>query len=244
MITLFVGGPGFGLPEVSPYATKMEVQLQMAGLAYRKEHARPPEGPKGQLPFIEDDGVRIGDTTFIRGFLEQKYGFDLDDGLTPVERAQAWAFERMIENQFGWTIAYMRWLMPENFAKGPAHFFDGMPEHFREERLACVRETIKSVGVGRHAHDEITALGERSLLALSEQLGRQTYLFGARPVGVDATAFALLASLYTPFFDSPLRQRAMSYANLRAYADRMMALHFPTHDWIPLARAKHVEDVG
>ena len=52
MITLYGFGAGFGLPEISPFVTKTEVQLKMAGLAYRKEKAMPPASPKGQLPFI------------------------------------------------------------------------------------------------------------------------------------------------------------------------------------------------
>ena len=32
MITLFGFGAGFGLPEISPYVTKTEVQLKMAGI--------------------------------------------------------------------------------------------------------------------------------------------------------------------------------------------------------------------
>ena len=55
MITLYGFGEGFGLPEISPFVTKTEVQLKMAGLAYRKEKARPPASPKGQLPYIVDD---------------------------------------------------------------------------------------------------------------------------------------------------------------------------------------------
>ena len=50
MITLYGFGAGFGLPEISPFVTKTEVQLKMAGLAYRKEKAKPPASPKGQLP--------------------------------------------------------------------------------------------------------------------------------------------------------------------------------------------------
>ena len=58
MITLYGFGAGFGLPEISPFVTKTEVQLKMAGLAYRKERAMPPASPKGQLPYIEDDAER------------------------------------------------------------------------------------------------------------------------------------------------------------------------------------------
>src|SRR4029077_5478128 len=41
MITLYGAGEGFGLPEVSPYVTKTEVQLKMAGLGYAKAKAGP-----------------------------------------------------------------------------------------------------------------------------------------------------------------------------------------------------------
>src|SRR6202000_3368828 len=81
MIILSGGGPNFGLPEISPYVTKTEVQLKMAGLAYRKERATPTDSPKGQVPFIDDDGERIADSTFIRAHIERKYGVDLDAGL-------------------------------------------------------------------------------------------------------------------------------------------------------------------
>ena len=51
MITLYGFGTGFGLPEISPFVTKTEVQLKMAGLVYRKQRAMPPASPKGQLPY-------------------------------------------------------------------------------------------------------------------------------------------------------------------------------------------------
>src|SRR4030081_3172773 len=102
MITLYGFGPGFGLPEISPYVTKTEVQLKMAGLPYRKVQARPLEAPKGPIPFIEDDGRRVGHSTFIRGYRERTYGLDFDEGLDPRARAEAWAVERMLENHLCW----------------------------------------------------------------------------------------------------------------------------------------------
>jgi glutathione S-transferase len=248
MITLYGGGPGFGLPEISPYVTKTEVQLKMAGLAHRKERARPEQSPKGQVPFIDDGGVRVADSTFIRAYLEEKHRFDLDDGLTAVERAQAWAVERMLENHFAWVMTYTRWLIAENFAKGPAHFFDDAPEGVRDslraDVLNRVSDRLHGVGVTRHSLEEIYALADRTLLALSELLGDKPFLFGARPTGVDATAFAMLAAVLTPFFDSQLRDDAREYRNLTAYVDRMMDLFFPDFVWekADVSRA-HVEEV-
>ena len=74
MITLYGFGAGFGLPEISPFVTKTEVQLKMAGLAYAKEKAMPPASPKGQLPYIVDEAETIADSTFIRAHIEGKYG--------------------------------------------------------------------------------------------------------------------------------------------------------------------------
>jgi glutathione S-transferase len=235
MITLYGFGTGFGLPEISPFVTKTEVQLKMAGLAYRKERAMPPASPKGQLPFIEDEGVAVADSTFIRAHIERKYGFDFDDGLDRAERAQAWAFERMIEHHLYWALVGARWVDAENFAKGPAHFFDGAPEHrrekLREDAQFRVAENYLLSGLGRHAPDDDVELAVRSLLALSVQLGGKRYLMGEKPCGTDATAFGALGGILTPFFSSRLRERAEEFGNLTAYVDRMMLQYYPEFAW-------------
>ena len=241
MITLYGFGTGFGLPEISPFVTKTELQLKMAGLAYRKERAMPPASPKGQLPFIDDDGDRIADSTFIRAHIERKYGFDFDAGLSLRERAQAWAFERMIEHHVYWALVGARWVDPVNFAKGPAHFFDGAPEHrrerLREDAQFRVAENYLLSGLGRHAPDDDVELAVRSLLALSVQLEQQPFLMGDAPCGLDATAFGALAGILTPFFESRLRDRAEQLPNLTFYVDRMMAQYYPDFAWTPLRQA-------
>lgn len=237
MIILYAAGEGFGLPEVSPYVTKTEVQLRMAGLAYRKEGAMPETSPKGQLPWIDDHGVRVADSTFIRAHLEKAYGFDLDAGLDAAQRGQAWAIERMVENHLGWTGAWARFFIPDNFDKGPRHWFDWAPEDQRDDLcgdlLEQVHANLRAVGIGRHNADEVVELGVTSLQALSAMLGDKPYLFGSRPVGVDATVFAILAQFLTPWFDSELRRRAEGFGNLVAYVDRMMARYYPDFAWMP-----------
>jgi len=235
MITLYGFGPGFGLPEISPFVTKTEVQLKMAGLAYRKQRAMPPASPKGQLPYIDDDGQGVADSTFIRAHIERKYGFDFDLGLDRPARAQAWAFERMIESHVYWALVGARWVDPENFARGPAHFFDGAPEDrrekLREDAQFRVAENYLLSGLGRHAPDDDVDLALRSLLSLSVQLGDKPYLMGEKPCGTDATAFGVLAGILTPFFDSKLRTRAEGFENLAAYVERMMQQYYPDFAW-------------
>ncbi len=241
MITLYGFGPGFGLPEISPFVTKTEVQLKMAGLAYRKERAMPPASPKGQLPFIDDEGEVIADSTFIRAHIERKYGFDFDAGLDQKSRAQAWAFERMIEHHIYWALVGARWVEPENFAKGPAHFFDGAPddrrEKLREDAQFRVAENYLLSGLGRHAPDDDVDLALRSIFALSVQLADKPFLMGEKPCGVDATAFALLAGILTPFFASKLRSEVETFGNLTGYADRMMRKYYPDFAWAKVREA-------
>jgi glutathione S-transferase len=241
MITLYGFGAGFGLPEISPFVTKTEVQLKMAGLAYRKEKAMPPASPKGQLPFIVDDAERVADSTFIRAHLEGKYGFDFDAPLSLQARAQAWAFERMIEHHIYWALVGARWVDADNFAKGPAHFFDGAPEDrrekLREDAQFRVAENYLLSGLGRHAPDDDVELAVRSLYALSLQIGEKPYLMGHQPCGADATTFGALAGILTPFFQSKLRSRAEAFENLTTYVDRMMEQYYPEFAWAPLCQA-------
>lgn len=74
-------------------------------------------------------------------------------------------------------------------------------------------------------------MGGRSLSAL---LGDKPFLMGQRPTSVDAVAFGMLAGVLTPFFEARLRGRAMTFCNLTAYVDRMMAGIYPEFAWAPL----------
>jgi glutathione S-transferase len=227
MLTFHGFGPAFGLPDPSPFVMKSEVQLKMAGVPYTFERAAPPMAPKGKIPFIRVGAHRVGDSTFIRAYVEKEYGFDFDKGLNAEQRATAWAVERMLEDHLYFAIVHARWLDDENWDKGPKHFFIGAPDGVAEGARERVRQTLHGHGLGRHRDEEIAELGARSLDSLAALIGDKPFLFGDTPCGADATAFAFTAAVLTPFFDSPLRQRAERHANLAAYRDRMMGLYYP-----------------
>ncbi|KRE89426.1 glutathione S-transferase [Frateuria sp. Soil773] len=234
-LTLYATRPGFGLPDTSPFVLKTEVQLKMAGLAYDRASAIPPQAPNGKLPFVDDHGEVVSDSTFIRAHIERRYAVDLDAGLDARQRAQAWAIERLLEDHLYFAMVWFRWIDPENFAKGPAHFADGAPEEQREQ-LRKDLQARKSVdlhaqGLGRHAPAQIAELGRRSVDALAQLLGGQPYFLGDAPSGVDATAFGMLACVATPFFDTPLRRAVEAHPNLVAYVARMMRRYYPQHAW-------------
>ena len=227
MLTLFGFGPAFGLPDPSPFVMKTEIHLKTAGVPYRFERASPQSAPKGKMPYIQVGAHRLGDSSFIRAHIEKHHNFDFDAGLCTAERAQAWAIERMLEDHLYFAIVNFRWLDDENWDKGPSHFFDGAPEGAAKAARLRVRDKIDHHGLGRHKHEEVVELADRSLSALSIILGDKPYVMGENVTGVDATAAGMVASVLTPFFSGELRRRAERHANLIAYRDRMFARFYP-----------------
>ena len=47
--------------------------------------------------------------------------------LTAEQLAIAWAFEKMAEDNLYRASVYFRWMIDDNFRKGPIHFFKGVP---------------------------------------------------------------------------------------------------------------------
>lgn len=231
MITLYGSFPAFGVPQASPFVMKTEVQLKMAEIPYRLE--RGGRGPKGKIPYIVEAESQLGDSTFIRDHIEKAYGIDLDRGLTADMRARGWAIERMLEDHLYWAIVYSRWMDDDNFAAGPAHFFDTLPSGEREETRAIARakvaDTLYGQGLGRHSPEEVANLGCRSMAALTTLLGNKAYLMGPAPSAVDATAFAMITAASAPVFSSVLRDFTEQRLTLMRYRDRLMSEFYPAH---------------
>ena len=191
MITLYKLGPEFGLPEPSPFVTKAEILLKMAGLPYKIDLKGFSKAPKGKLPYIEDEGKIVANSTFIRFHIERKYGFDFDAGLAEAQKGYAWAIEKMCEDHLYWLAVEVRFLDPRNFEAGPAEFLKVAPAPIRPLVkmfvLRNIRKTLRLQGLGRHSADDRAALGRRDLRAISQALGDKPFLFGEAPCGADAS---------------------------------------------------------
>ncbi len=231
MITLYKFGPGFGLPDPSPFVTKAELLLKIAGLPYTVDLKGFGKAPKGKLPYIRDDGETIPDSTFIRLHIERKYGFDFDSGLSAEQKGLAWAIEKMCEDHLYWVMVDARWMDDGNFARGPAKFFDAVPAPIRPLVKAFVRRglrrTLRGQGLGRHGAQEIAELGRRDVAALAAILGDKPFLFGEEPRGADATVGAFVMGCLAEVFVTPLREAAAAQANLVAYAQRTTKRYYP-----------------
>lgn len=232
-ITLYVAGPNFGLPDSSPFVTKAEVLLKMSGVPYRTEVASFSKAPKGKIPYVEDGGRLLGDSTFLRFHLEDNYGTQFDKELTEAEKATAWAYEKMCEDHLYWAVVHARWMETANFDKGPRAFFNAAPAPIRPFVLAMVKRRVRKYlhghGMGRHSKAEIERLAVRDVDALAAFLGGKPWLMGEEPCGADASAWSMVAGTLCPHFETPIRTAAERHANLVAYRDRGMQRWFPEY---------------
>jgi glutathione S-transferase len=210
---------------------KAMLLLKIAGLDYKTQPAAPFKAPKGKLPYIDDDGIIVADTTFIRFHIEKKYGFDFDAGLTPEQKATGWALEKLCEDHLYWLVLAERWMDDSSFAKGPAQFFDSVPAPLRPFIRTMVRgkirQALRAQGLYRHNAEERRALVRRGFEAAAALLGDRPFLFGDEPRGADATLGAFAMGALCPFFTSTARDEIERLPNLAAYARRIEALYFP-----------------
>lgn len=232
MITLYTFGPKFGLPDGSPFVTKAEMLLKIAGLPYICDPNGFAKAPKGKLPYIRDtDGTVVSDTSLIRRHLETRHGVDFDPGLDTAQKAVALAFQRLCENHLYFALLHLRWTDDDAFRRGPAQYFAAMPAPLRLIVPALVRRQVrrdlKGHGLGRHSDSDIAAMAGADLAALSTQLGSNRYFLGDQVTGIDAVVFPFVAGALCPLFPSPVRDAALAHDNLVAYSARMMTEWYP-----------------
>lgn len=231
MITLYAFGPRFDAPDLSPPCMKAQTLLRMAGLTYRLDKNGFGKAPKGKLPFLDDDGTLVADSTFIRWHIEEKYGIDFDAGLDEVQRADAWVYEKLCEDHLYFALLHCRWINDANFAAGPAKFFGFVPAPVRPLVRGMIRRGIRKSlhgqGTGRHTPAEIERLAIRGIDAIAAKLGNKPWLMGDAPCAADASVHATLTGILCPVFSTPIRAAAERHGSLVAYRDRGLARWYP-----------------
>src|SRR5262249_25962919 len=230
-IKLFQFPRMFGIPNVSPFCCKLETWLRIAGIPYEVvDTPDPRKGPRGKLPFIEDAGVRIADSSLIVDHLVRTHGVDPDARLDASQRAIALLVQRTVEEHYAFVLAYTHLVREEGLQHARARF-NSLPATVRPLVGYIVRQRIKKIlwqqGVLRHSHDDIVESALRDWRAVLSVMGNGPYFFGDEPTGIDAVLFGALAtSVLTPIA-SPIRDFLRSQPGLVSYAERMRAHFFP-----------------
>jgi glutathione S-transferase len=77
MITIYGYVPAFGVPDISPYVTKVINYMTFTGLEYQHKTQElatlDEDSPTGKLPFIIDsDGTKIADSNTIIAYFKRR----------------------------------------------------------------------------------------------------------------------------------------------------------------------------
>ena len=229
-IKLFQFPRMFAIPNLSPFCCKLETWLRIARIPYEIiDTPDPRKGPKGKLPFIEDAGLRIADTSVIVDHLITTRGVDPDAHLDAQQRAIALLVQRTLEEHYAFVLAYTHLVRDEGVQHTRARF-ESVPAIVRPMVADFVRTRVKKLlwyqGVLRHSHENIIESAIRDWRAVLTVMG-SPFFFGDEPTGVDAIVFGALATTVLTPITSPIRDFLSSQPGCLAYAERMRTRFFP-----------------
>lgn len=220
----------FDIPNLSPFCCKLETWLRMTQIPYSVVETDPRKGPKKKLPFIEDAGARIGDSSLIVDHLERTRDIDPDASLDDSQRAISLLVQRTLEEHYAFIILYTHFVRPDGW-RHTRTAFDRVPAAVRplitRHVRGGMRKLLWSQGVSRHSDEDIIEAALRDWRAILAVMSSGPYFFGDTPTGLDAVLFGALATTVLTPIQSPIKNFLASQAAVVAYAERMRARFFP-----------------
>ena len=184
MLTLYSYPELFGVADNNPFGLKVFAFLKLAGLAFRHEHIFDAKAaPRGQLPYIVDDGEHVGDSDTIIAHLIGKYRLPIDSALTQTQRNTDLMIRRTLDDLY-WVMSYSRWKDPQFWplfrdAMLGAHASltaDGM-----EAAQKYNFERYHYQGIGRYEPEDVYKRGIADLSAVASLIGERGFMFGPQP---------------------------------------------------------------
>jgi glutathione S-transferase len=220
----------FSVPNLSPFCCKLETWLRITGIPYEVVESDPRKAPRGKLPFIEDGGARIGDTSLIIDHLKRTRGVDPDAQLDAAQRATALLVQRTLEEHYAFVTLYTHFIRTEGWQHTHATF-DPVPAVIRSLVQSTVRGRMRKIlwtqGILRHSDEDIIEAGLADWRAVLTVMPGGAFFFGDKPTGTDAIVFGALATTVLTPIKSPISDFLRSQPDCLAYAERMRAQFFP-----------------
>jgi glutathione S-transferase len=217
MITLYSYPSLFGVADNNGYGLKVFAFLRLAGLPFMHEHTiDAAAAPRGQLPYVVDDGETVGDSDAIITHLTRKHAVSIDATLDPRQRRLDTLVSRLLDDLY-WVMSYSRW---KDELYWPAFRAALMREHPRlsEEGLAKARDfnfqRYHFQGIGRYAPEAAYARGLADLGVLADLVPAAAFVHGAEPTSIDAAIYGFLANIHFYEIETPLKAFVASRPNL------------------------------
>jgi len=217
MLTLYSYPTLFGVADNNGYGLKVCAFLRLAKLPFTHEHIfDASQAPRGQLPYIVDDGVTIGNSDSIIAHLIAKYRLSIDAQLGERERDLNLLIVRMLDDLY-WVMSYSRW---KDERYWPSFRAAMMREHpgLTEQGLHKAREfnfqRYHYQGIGRYAPEAAYARGLADLAVLARRVPAAGYVHGAAPTSIDAAIYGFIANIYFYDIDTQLKRFVVAQPNL------------------------------
>ena len=229
-LTLYVFPTDAGSFNLSPFCTKAEILLQLAGLKYE---LKVPDDhtafPKQKLPVLMDGETMVEDSEFIRWHLQERYSAGFLGDTPPDSRALQNALCRMMENHTFLLLVYTRWVETEGWTKTRTHFFEGLEDAAAEAIRGQMRRCFDQSLLCRHQAEDLKALLDADFHTLASALGEKPYFCGTLPGVTDAIAFGLLVNFLEAREQTWAKDLARSHNNLVTYVARGLKNWYPNH---------------
>jgi glutathione S-transferase len=217
MLTLYSYPPLFGVADNNGYGLKVYAFLKLVGVPFKHEHIfDASKAPRGQLPYIVDDGETVGDSGTILNYLTGKYRLTIDAALTQAQRTQDLLVTRMLDDLY-WVMSYSRWK--------DDRYWPAFRDALKREHPALLDEGLMKAkefnaqryhyqGIGRYDPDAAMARGLADLAAIAEIIPPRGYVHGDKPTGIDAGIYGFIANIYFYDIDTPLKQFVVAHDNI------------------------------
>jgi glutathione S-transferase len=217
MITLYSYPELFGVADNNGYGLKVFAFMRLAGVPFRHEHILDASAaPRGQLPYIVDDGETLGDSETIIVHLIGKYRLTIDASLSARERDARHLITRMLDDLY-WVMSYSRW-KDERYWPAFRDAFIKQHPSLTEAALLKAREynfqRYQFQGIGRYPPEAAYARGLADLEVLANIVPAIGYVYGAKPTSIDAGIYGFIANIYFYDIDTPLKQFVAAQENL------------------------------
>jgi glutathione S-transferase len=227
MLTLYSYPELFGVADNNGYGLKVYAFLKLAGVPFVHEHIFDASAaPRGQLPYIIDDGETIGDSETIIAHLVRKYGLAIDANLTDAQRTTDFLVTRMLDDLY-WVMSYSRWKDERFF---PA-FRDGfMAQHERIDEAGMNKakeynaQRYHFQGIGRYPPDQAYARGLADLQVLADLVPAKGFVHDAKPSSIDAGIYGFVANIHFFPIPTPLKVFVTDHPNLVRHCEAIHAM--------------------
>ncbi len=226
MLTLYSYPKVFGVADNNGYGLKVFAFLKLAGIAFTHEHVFDASAaPRGQLPYVVDDGEAVGDSETIIAHLIRKYRPAIDSTLTLAQRDTNLMVTRLLDDLY-WVMSYSRWKDERLFPAFRDAFLNEHPQ-LDEAGLLKAREYNAQryyfQGIGRYTPDAAYARGVADLQVLARLVPAQGFVHGDQPGSVDAGIYGFLANIHFYPIPTPLKACVSEHPNLVRHCEAIHA---------------------